>query len=278
MNEQNLEYLKKSLDYLGFGTKLNEVMESAIRKEIPKFSLGISKRFSRPELKDPSGVAADHVHYQLNFNRAKENDTYYLNDYTITMMKYGEQARRQHTFDLERDHRMTGQQAYRLLSGNALLKEISQKSNNGDAATQKVKVWFKLDQEIQDAYGNHPLRRFYPEYNFNLSETLDKYPFQKLSAKEKERLILQLELGSMPLLSMKVDKRIVPVFVVANPQMKALEVYSEKMVPIRENEIFPDKQFVRREEKTFSGHPPMEQSSDAWKQDREMDTGGEISR
>jgi len=277
MNEQNLEYLKKSLDYLGFGTKLNEVMESAIRKEIPKFSLGISKRFSRPELSDGSGVAADHVHYQLNFNRAKENDTYFLNDYTVTMMKYGEQARRQHTFDLERDHRMTGQQAYKLLSGNALLKEISQKSNNGEAASQKVKVWFKLDQEIQDAYGNHPLRRFYPEYNFNLAQTLDQYPFKNLSAREKNMAVKKLELGNMPLLTMKVDERIVPVFVVANPQMKALEIYSEKMVPIRENEIFPDRS-ARREEKTFSGEPPLEQSSDAWRQDKERDTGGEISR
>ena len=30
MNQNNLEYLQKSLDYLGFGTKLNASLEAAL--------------------------------------------------------------------------------------------------------------------------------------------------------------------------------------------------------------------------------------------------------
>jgi len=37
MNENNVEYLKKTLENLGFGTKLNEVLETAIRREMPTF-------------------------------------------------------------------------------------------------------------------------------------------------------------------------------------------------------------------------------------------------
>ncbi|WP_316738480.1 hypothetical protein [Pedobacter aquatilis] len=273
MNEQNLEYLKKSLDYLGFGTRLNDILESAIRKEIPKFTLGVTQRFTPIEFKADPAKGTDFMNYQLNFNKAKENDTYFLNDYQVALKRYNDPNLRRHTFDLERDHRITAYQAYKLLSGYALQKEIYAKSSGEktEAQPEKIKIWLKLQQDITDAYGNHPLNRFYPEYQFNLEKAMDKYPLANLNAAEKEKAMEQMSHGTPALLAMTVEKRIIPVYVSANPKIKALDVFSEKMLPIRDELIFPDKDYSKKNSPQQKAESAAEAANERmpWEQDRD---------
>jgi len=285
MNEQNLEYLKKSLDYLGFGNRLNDLLESAIRRETTKFSLGISQRYTPVELKKDPSVGVDYVNYKLNFSKSKESDMYFLNEYEVTLRKYNDPSLRQHTFDLERDHRMTANQAYKLLAGYALQKEIY--SKNGEAgderSPEKIKVWFKLQQDLTDAFGRHPLKQFYPQYNFDLKETLEKYPLKKLSPLEKDGALKQMSYGNPVQLSMNVDKRTVPVWVAANPKLKTLDVFDEKMQQISEELIFPEKAQERKAQRESGRNATPDQSPDQqermpWEQDPEMKNNTEISR
>lgn len=128
MNEQNLEYLKKSLDYLGFGTKLNDVLESAISREIPAFTLGVNQSYTSSQAKKGPAIGSDQLRVMLNFNRSKQSDMYFLNDYEVTLLKAGSALPIKQVFDLERDNRITALQAYKLLSGNSLERDVYSKS------------------------------------------------------------------------------------------------------------------------------------------------------
>jgi len=241
MNEQNLEYLKKSLDYLGFGTKLNDVLESAISRELPAFTLGVTQSYTSPQAKKNPALGSDQVRFMLNFNRSKQSDMYFLNDYEVTLNKAGSAIPIRQVFDLERDNRITALQAYKLLSGNSLERDVYIKSENGESP-EKKKVWFKLNLDVQDAYGNHPLKKFYPEFKFDLSDAIDKYPFKGLTELGKEGMMKMLRSGHMAPAEMIVGKKAVSVLVTANPQYKGLEVYDKNMAIIRQDEIFPNRE------------------------------------
>lgn len=241
MNEQNLDYLKNSLDYLGFGTKLNDVLESAISRELPAFTLGVNQNYKPVGIKPNSATMADQVTFKLNFNRSKQSDMYFLNDYEITLNKPGNAVPIRQVFDLERDNRITALQAYKLLSGNALERDILIKAENGETPDKK-KVWFKLNLDVQDAYGNHPLKKFYPEFKFDLTSAIDKYPFKGLNDLGKQGMERLLRNGNLAAAEMVIGKKAVPVFITANPQFKGLDVYDKNMSLIRQGEIFPKKE------------------------------------
>jgi hypothetical protein len=48
MNQENLEYLKKSLKYLGFGEKLDSALENMIKEQPMQFQLKMTGEFKHP--------------------------------------------------------------------------------------------------------------------------------------------------------------------------------------------------------------------------------------
>jgi len=241
MNEQNLDYLKKSLDYLGFGTKLNDVLESAVSRGLPAFTLGVTQSYTSAQTKKNPALGSDQVKFMLNFNRSRQSDMYFLNDYEVTLNKAGSALPVRQVFDLERDNRITALQAYKLLSGNSLERDVYTKTENSEIP-EKKKVWFKLNLDVQDAYGNHPLKKFYPEFKFELSDAIDKYPFKSMTEQGKDNMMKMLRSGHMAPAEMMVGKKAVSVLVTANPQFKGLDVYDKNMAIIRQDEIFPKKE------------------------------------
>lgn len=246
MNENNIEYLKKTLENLGFGTKLNDVLETAIRREIPTFSLGITTQMRPAESKDPGSDRTENLNFKINFNRSKESDVYFLNDYQVKLTKKNDPIIREQTFDLARDHRITAVQAYKLLSGLSLEKEIFLKTNTGEMEQvnpqpQKTPVWLKLNLDVTDAYGNHPLRVFRPEYGYDLVKTLAKFPIKDIQSPDKLQNVLNtLRAGNYYHTDLMIGKKAVPVSIAANPQMKTLDIYDKNMNEIRQETIFPE--------------------------------------
>jgi len=237
MNESNLEYLKKSLDYLGFGSMLNEVLESAIRREIPNFSVGISTYFE-PQIRLGSDFKQkDTVQFTLDFNRAKDSDSYFLNDYTAILNTHNGIERRQE-FNLERDHRITASQAYRLLLGAALHKEVLQRGDGENSQAEKKDVWMKLNLDLIDSYGRHPLTKIHSNYGFDLEAAIDKYPISWQKENERAELMESLKKGAFGKVAMEIEGKLQFAVVSANPRMKNLDVYDEQMSPVRNDRIF----------------------------------------
>lgn len=243
-NEKNLEYLQKLQTSLGFGEKLNTVLESAVSRELPKFTLGISEVRRPLDSKDVNAPKTDYIQYGLNYNRAKEGDAYFLNSIDVTLHKTGESVPRTQTFDVERDHRITALQAYKLLSGVSLDKDIyvRPKGAEPDAKkSEKIKAWFMLQMDVTDAYGNHPLKVLRPEYGYQPENAIAKYPIKGWQKEETQTDALQtLRSGNYWQAQLKVGNGYVPVTIAANPVMKSVDIFDKNGKEIRDADIWPE--------------------------------------
>lgn len=277
MNEKNLEYLQSLLKELGFGKKLNDVLENAIRKEMPKFSLGITTMNRPAGITDVNAHKSDHLSFTLNFNRSNTSDMYFLNDYNVTMKNRFNNIQTSQTFNLERDNRITALQAHKLLSGLSFEKEIFLKTSADTTPVQtKTPLWFKLNPEITDAYGNHPLRTFRPEYGYDINAVLTKYPIKGLDTKEKmDAAISTLKNGNYLETEMTIDKKKTPVIIAANPQMKKMDIYDKNMNEIREESIFPDRNATQKQE---AAPAQNKQEELPWAQDQDQQNKKNTSR
>lgn len=231
MNEKNLDYLKNSLKYLGFGEKLNTVLESAMHQGLPKFTISLNNTVENQSKEN----AKDHIRYDLNFSKSKESDMYFLNDYKGALQKPNEPLREQ-TFSLSINNWITAKEAYNLLSGRSVNKDLNTKEKD-----EKVNVWMKLDMDVKDARGYHPQRSFFPNYGYDFEATLSKYPIVDLSSPEKkEQLLASLKKGDLISSELLLDGKKMPVFIAANPEMKSMDIYDKQFKPIRDYDIWPE--------------------------------------
>lgn len=289
MNENNLEYLKKTLDNLGFDNKLNEVLETAIRREMPNFSLGIQTTHRPLDSIDPKAARTEKLNFELNFNRSKDSDMYFLNDYKVTLQQKDNPIARSHTFNLERDYRVTALQAFKLLSGQSVEKEVflrtknEQNQENGPKQ-ERTPVWFKLNLEVKDAYGNHPMRTFRPEYGYDLEAAIKKYPIKDVKDAEKlQEISKALRSGNIVQVDLQIGRRTVPVTLAANPQMKTINIYDKNSVELRDEAIFVDKSAsksvrVPRSSELATDRDTAQQQMESGQQEAEHKQGSKRSR
>lgn len=288
MNEKNFEYLKKLLENLGFGTKLNGVLQQAMEKGFNTFTLGLNNAYLSEEAKILGTAHKDIVKYRLNFAQSKSSDSVFLNDYQAHLFKPLEISPRSHAFDLERDHRVTAIQAYRLLSGFSIEKDVFLARKEGiepnDAQAERKKVWLKINLDVLDAYEQHPLRKFYPEYGYDLAAAIDKYPFTNLSSGGIREMALQdLSKGKLFKSEMRLFDQVFPVYVAANPQSRSLEIYDKELNRISDRQIFPDK--IEKQNSVAGKRLETSELSDLsqnrdypWEQDAKEDNPPKIGR
>lgn len=242
MNQNNLQYLQKMLDHLGFGTKLNGVLEGAIYKKPESFTIGLNQKYIPAEFRSDPGKGVDMMHFDLQFNKSRETDAYFLNGFEATLKRYNTDQSVSKIFDIEKHHRMTALQSYKLLCGLSLQKDIFLRdlTHSGGDTLERIPVWFSLDLQVTNERGNHPLNRFYPGYGFDLEATVDRYNFMGLEdAQKRDAVIRALKYGNLIELPLELDGKVQSVYLSANPEMKTLNVYSKEMQPIKTEHIFP---------------------------------------
>jgi len=243
MDQNNLAYLQKSLDYLGFGTRLNSVLEDAIYKGSRSFSIGINQRYIPAEFRSDPSKGVDIMHFEIRFSRSATSEVYFLNAVEAKLQRYYSTEPVNKRFDIVQDHRMTALQCYKLMCGLSLQKDIFVKDldNLEKDSRKRVTVWFKLDLGVTDKSGEHPLKWFFPEYGFNLQQTIEKYPFMDFQDEEKKMASIKaLSYGNLISLSMELDGKKIPVYVSANPELKRLDVFNTEMVLLTKQQLFPD--------------------------------------
>ncbi len=242
MNENNLQYLQKMLDHLGFGTRLNSVLESAMYKKPESFTIGLNQKYIPAEFRSDPSKGVDMMHFDLQFNKSRETDAYFLNGFEASLKRYNTDQSVSKIFDIEKHHRMTALQSYKLLCGLSLQKDIFLRDlthGSGDTL-ERIPVWFSLDLQVTNERGNHPLNRFYPGYGFDLEATVDRYNFGGLEdAQKRDAIIRALKYGNLIELPLALEGKMQQVYLCANPEMKTLNVYSKEMQPIKHEQIFP---------------------------------------
>jgi hypothetical protein len=208
MNHQNLDYLKDKLRFMGFGDKLHADLEKNIQQGFPEFVLKMQSEFSGQNLET-----------NLFFRKSDQSDLYFFNRYDAILRN--DVGTFEQNFYLNKGHGVTLKEAFNLLQGRAVYKEMENKEG------QKFKDWIELDFKQKDN-GNYKVKQYHDNYGYNLESTLKNFPIRELqNEQQKERLLSSLQRGNRQSVTMNVEGREQMFFLQANPQFKTITVFDK---------------------------------------------------
>jgi len=208
MNEKNLKYLKDNLKYMGFGEKLNEDLENGLKEGKPEFDLQLREKMFQGNME-----------VNLHFRQSPSSDVYFFNSYEARLTKDNGHDISQ-SFYVNNGKGVTYKEAYNLLDGRSVLKEMTNKEG------EKYSAWIKLDFS-RNAPNNHfETRQFHGEkYGFNLSAEMNKLAIATMPEDKEKQLMQSLQKGNRQAVNFIKDAKEIPMFIEANPQFKVINVY-----------------------------------------------------
>lgn len=208
MNEKNLKYLKDNLKYMGFGEKLNADLENGLKEGKPEFQLKLNEK-----------MYEGNMELNLHFKQSPSSDMYFFNSYEARLTKDNGHDMSQ-SFYLNNGRGVTYKEAYNLLDGRSVLKDLTNKEG------EKYAAWIKLDFSKNAANNHFETKQFHAEkYGFNLASELGKLDIVKLPEEKEKQLVQSLEKGNRQAVNFIKDGKETPMFIEANPQFKAINVY-----------------------------------------------------
>lgn len=219
MNIKNFEFLRDGLKYLGFGEKLEGELKANIEKQPADFKLTTENEFKR-------GDKTEKVAFTIDFRKGDQGDMYFLNRYHATLKNEEDPTKeRTQTFYITKNQGITAKEAYNLLSGRSVNKDLNTKEG------QPYNAWVKLDLEGEkDKNNNFKVDQYHQGYGFDLEKALAKFQIKEVESPEsKERMIRSLEKGNTTQVTMIKDGQEQKVHLEANPKYKSLDVYDQNM-------------------------------------------------
>lgn len=208
MNENNFSFLKDNIKYTGFGEALYAELEKNIKEQKPDFQLHFTTQLDNKPF-----------NATLFFRKSDSSDMYFFNSFKASIERSNGEKIEQ-SFQIKKGKSMTAKEAYNLLQGRAVYKELVNKEN------QPYKAWLQLNFDKKDKYGNYEVLRRHDHYGFDLREAIGKFPIQELDGGEKEKELLRsLEKGNVQAVTMEINGQPEKMFVEANPEYKTVNVY-----------------------------------------------------
>ncbi len=239
MNTENFQFLKDNLKYMGFGDKQHETLEQNLKEGKESFEM----LFQAEVNKKPFEAV-------LHFGKSKEQDRYFFNNYDATLERNNGEKMQQ-TFYINKGRGVTAKEAYNLLEGRAVHKELTNK------AGVEYKAWIQLDFDNKDKHGNNEVKQFHENYGYDLKEALDKYAIKELDAGDNEKKLMQsLQRGNIQSVTIGDNK----MFVEANPQFKSVHLYDSSMKRVMKENI---EQYQSKGEKPKVNKPVQDQKNDS---------------
>lgn len=212
MDQNNLNYLKDNLKYLGFGDSLNDKLEQSLRENKPQFQLQAQMEYNGKPL-----------HAELNFRQSEQSGMYFFNNYKATLERNNRETTSQ-TFYVNKGKGVTTKEAFNLLDGRAVHKDLVTKEG------QAYKGWLQLDFGKQDKNGNHDVKQYHEAYGFDLKAAVGKLAITELSdPKKEEELLKSLQKGNMQAVTIEKDGTTSKMFIEADPQYKKVTLYDANL-------------------------------------------------
>lgn len=213
MNEQNLDYLKENLRLMGFGDKLHADLEKNMQQGFPEFVLKMQSEFS-----------GKNMDTALSIKKSDQSDMYFFNRFDAHLHHRNDASKDvQQTFYLNKGHGVTLKEAFNLLEGRAVHKELSGKEG-------KFNAWIQLDFKEKEENGNYKTKQYHQNYGYDLEGSLKSFPIKELqNEQQRDRLLMSLQKGNVQSVTMAAGGREQMFFVEANPQYKTITVYDAHM-------------------------------------------------
>src|SRR5207245_848968 len=109
---------------------------------------------------------------------------YFFNSYHASLeRKNGDKV--EQTFYLTKGRGVTAKEAYNLLEGRAVYKELSNK------AGEPYKAWIQLDFSAKDKNNNNEVNQYHEKYGYDPKAAVAKYAVLELDGREKEKSLMQ---------------------------------------------------------------------------------------
>jgi hypothetical protein len=219
MNEKNFDYLKDQVKFTGFGESLENALKENLQKQQPEFSLEHKHEFGK-----------DQTSAVLHFKRSDTTDNYFFNGYDISLKKEGIDEAIKQNFYIGKENNFTFKEAYNLLSGRAVNKDLVNRES------QSYNAWVQLNFKETEESGNFKKQYFNERYGYNLEDALSKYPIKELSNNvDKEKLIESLQKGNRQTVTFIVDGNEQKRFIEASPKFKSINVYDSNNQRIKQS-------------------------------------------
>ena len=211
MNNENFEYLSDNIKYMGFGENLKTELERNIREGKPEFQLHYATEMNRKPFEAT-----------LNFRKSDSTDMYFFNNYNASLKKDNGESTSQ-TFYLIKGRGITAKEAFNLLEGRSVHKELTTKDG------QNYNAWIKLDLNSKDNNNNFEVKQYHENYGFDLREAVGKFPVAELKNPETENALLQsLKKGNIQSVTLESGEGNQKMFIAADPQFKKVDLYDSK--------------------------------------------------
>lgn len=219
MNQDNLKYLMDNIKYMGFGEKLNTELEQKMQEGKTDFQLTANVEFNKKSFEAT-----------LNFRKSDSTDMYFFNNYNASLEKTnGEKV--DHTFYLNKGKGVTAKEAFNLLDGRAVHKDLVTKDGN------EYKAWLQLDFENKTDKG-FEVKQFHENYGYDLKAAVEKFAVAELKDPEKEKaLMTSLQKGNVQSVTIEKDGESSKMFMEANPQYKNVTLYDSNMKMVAKEAI-----------------------------------------
>jgi|GEM_PF-274792 len=212
MNKENFQYLSDNLKYMGFGENLKTDLEKNLNEGKEDFQLHYKAELN----KKPFEVT-------MNFRKSDTSDMYFFNNYHASLEKSkGEKV--EQTFYLNKGKGVTAKEAFNLLDGRSVHKELVTKEG------QPYKAWIQLDFENKGKNNNFEIKQFHEKYGFDLKAVVEKFPITDLKEPDKEKALMQsLQKGNVQSVTIEKDGSSHKMFIEADPQFKKVNLYDSNM-------------------------------------------------
>lgn len=255
MNQKNFEYLRDQVKYTGFGEALENELKQKIEEGHPEFKLQHQAQYGK-----------DSVTAVLNFSQSKQSDMYFFNSYQASLQKDNSPDEMAQTFYVNKSGTITLKEAYNLMEGRAVNKDLTSKEG------QVYNAWIQMNFKQSDDQGNFKLKYYHQNYGYDLEAALSKHAIKELGNEDyKSNLIDSLKKGNLQSVTFQIDGADQKRYIEANPQFKTINIYDSDMQRI-------DKRQSRKEKESESVDQSVKQDSKKEKQAPDEDDGPEIPK
>lgn len=226
MNQKNFEYLRDQVKYTGFGEGLEIDLKEKLSKQTPDFTMNHTAKYGN-----------DTASSELHFSKSSQSDMYFFNSYKVSLKKENVPENMEQTFYINKGNNITLKEAYNLMNGRAVNKDLTNKDN------QMYNAWVQMDFKQADNNGNYKLKQYHQNYGFDLDQVLAKHPIKELGHDEhKSNLLDSLKKGNRQSVTFIRDGAEQKNYIEANPQFKTINIYDSNMQRLDNRQSKTEKQ------------------------------------
>lgn len=213
MNQKNFDYLKDQVKFTGFGDAIENELKEKMQKQTPEFQILHRAKF---------GI--DTADTTLHFKKSDQSDMYFFNRYNLSLKQEQNNDAVEQTFYINKGNNITLKEAYNLMSGRSINKDLTNKDG------QMYNAWMQMDFKETDASGNYKMKHYHQNYGYDLEKVLGNHPIKELTnEQDKTRLIDSLNKGNRQSVTFIENGNEQKHFIEANPKFKSINVYDGNM-------------------------------------------------